>query len=100
MSDINKATIHASDVTYPPIMRYAQNTELDWWHPLTRNQHLNFVNSNVGDIIPFKMNGIHASNVKIINLGNNNEYIHLKNVYGVLTIPTWNFDYFVRVQRV
>ena len=93
------ASLFADTETYRAILAWGQNTASDWFHPVTRGEFVQGLESvKVGDIIQFVLNGT-AMPVQVVSTGANYEYSHLKHLYGEVNLPL-RFERVLRVRAV
>lgn len=93
------ASLFADTETYSAILAWGQNTASDWFHPVTRGEFVQGLESvKVGDIIQFVLNGT-AMSVEVVSTGANYEYSHLKHLYGDVNLPL-RFERVFRVRAV
>lgn len=73
--------------SYAVILAWGQNSAADWFHPVTRGEFVQGLESlKVGDIVPFLLDGV-SKQVKVVSTGANYEYSHLKHLYGDVNLP-------------
>ena len=73
--------------SYAVILAWGQNTAADWFHPVTRGEFVQGLESlKVGDTFAFTVDGV-SKQVKVVSTGANYEYSHLKHLYGDVDLP-------------
>jgi hypothetical protein len=91
------ASLSADTKTYNAILAWGQNTLNDWFHPVTRGEFVQGLESvKVGDIIQFILDGT-ARPVQVVSTGANYEYSHLKHLYGDVDLQQ-RFERVIRVK--
>ena len=91
------ASLSADIESYNAILAWGQNTVSDWFHPVTRGEFVQGLESvKVGDIIQFILDGT-ARPVQVVSTGANYEYSHLKHLYGDVNLPL-RFERVIRVK--
>jgi hypothetical protein len=85
--------------SYAVILAWGQNTAADWFHPVTRGEFVQGIESlKVGDIVPFVVDGV-SKQVKVVSTGANYEYSHLKHLYGDVDLPQ-RFERVLRLRLI
>ena len=63
--------------SYAVILAWGQNNAADWFHPVTRGEFVQGIESlKVGDIVPFVVDGV-SKQVKVVSTGANLSLIHI-----------------------
>ena len=85
--------------SYPAIMKWGENTELAWYHPLTADQRKKFSQVRVGDIMMF-LNNMVPCEVIVDEMVSDAAYADLKSRFGSFQISDWDFMHVIRVRRI
>jgi len=92
-------TLFANKNTYPIIMKWGTNTELEWYHPLTADQHKKFSQVRVGDIMMF-LNNMVPYEVIVDEMVSDAAYAELQSRFGPFQMNDYDITHVIRVRRI
>jgi len=98
---MNYQKIFADDKSWPAIMKWGMNTEIEWCHPLTSNQYKKYNMMKEGTILSFMNNYKIECEVIVTGMPTNAEYEELLALHGPFQIlGGWDFTHVIRVRRI
>jgi hypothetical protein len=85
--------------SYPAIMKWGNNTELEWYHPLTSKQHHAFNRVCVGDIMMFFNDNVPCE-IIVDEIVSDAAYAELQSRFGPFQIGDRDVTHVIRVRRI
>ena len=93
-------TLYATNDEYAQILQWGKNTSDEWYHPVSRSQFAQGLNSvNAGDTIKFALDGV-SKNVQVVEIGHIYDYPLLRHVNGEFHLMNMRVDRVIRVKRI